>query len=113
MKSCLIMMMMPDVLFSMSLLQVHDNKCPLDTSACAYIPIRCHLSPCSGWPGAYYGGCTSYAHCEHCYTHYTLLLLIKNTLTPQHRLVVILYTSLQYDFFAYYRFKITNKQSIG
>ena len=27
MKSCLIMMMMPDVPFSISLLQVHDNEC--------------------------------------------------------------------------------------
>ena len=27
MRLCLIMMMAPDVLFSMSLLQVHDNEC--------------------------------------------------------------------------------------
>ena len=44
----------------------------LDTSACAYIPTRCHLLPWGDWPDAYYGGCTSYASSEYCNTCYTL-----------------------------------------
>ena len=33
----------------------------------AYMLARCPLPPCSD------GGCTSYAYCEYCYTHYNLL----------------------------------------
>ena len=74
------MMMMADVLFSMSLLQVHDNKCFQIQVCMPMYLLDAIYHQASDWPDAFYGGCASYAYCKYYYTQYILLLLIKTTL---------------------------------